>query len=370
MQTGVIIVDDELDVKPLFEQALSDHVENSEYDLVFASSAEAAWKAFLDDPNLGVIVTDLKMPGTSGMELLERIVEKTRLARVIIMSAFGDMDNIRKAMNLGAHDFLIKPLDLEDLRITVLKAVREFNAEKQKELAFQMRLRQAQMGDLISIIAHQWRQPLSAITMVAGRQRLRIASGNLTAIEIDEALHDVEIQAKFMSETIRDFRGLYSKDQPPEAFSIAKVIGRAEKLMETFLTGVTVQKKLNESGEFVSYPNDILQVLLALIQNSVEEFLHRKIQNAALTISLESSDRQCMLTFSDNAGGIKHQHLNEIFLPSVSSKLDGGGTGIGLHMARLLIENRCQGELTVENGPEGAIFKILIPSLKGKSNVR
>lgn len=369
MQTQVIIVDDEQDVRPLFEQALSEHLANAEYDLTFASDAESAWNIFLSQPNAGVIVTDLKMPGTSGMELLARVVAKTRLTRVIIMSAFGDMDNIRKAMNLGSHDFLIKPLDLEDLRITVLKAVHEYNLEKQKELAFQMRLRQAQMGDLISIIAHQWRQPLSAISMVAGRQRLRIASGNLAAAEIDEALADVEMQAKFMSDTIRDFRGLYSKDQPPEAFSPTKVISRAEKLMESFLSGITLTKTLKETSDFVSYPNDLLQVLLALIQNSIEEFTGRKISAPSIQVDLQCSRGQCLLTFADNAGGIKAEHLNEIFLPNVSTKVDGGGTGIGLHMARMLIENRCQGELTVVNGPDGAIFTILIPSLEGK-NVR
>lgn len=364
MKTRLIIIDDEEDVRPLFEQALADHLNDGLYSMHFASGAELGWKLFLENPAAAVVITDLKMPGTSGMELLGRIVERTRLTPVIIMSAFGDMPNIRKAMNLGAHDFLIKPLDLADLRSTVLHAVQEHSVEQQKELTFQMRLRQAQMGELLSMIAHQWRQPLSVITMTASMERANISAGISTPASIEATLREVETQAMFMSETIRDFQGLYAKDRPPDTVDLKQVIERVLHLMSSVLTGVTVDVNVEASGDFCSYGNDLLQVLIALTQNATDEFRDRSIQKPRIQIDVKKDADRWVITFEDNAGGIRGDHINEIFTPAFSTKTEGKGSGIGLHMSKLLIENRCKGDLGVRNGSAGAVFTISIPTLR------
>ena len=127
----LLVVDDEPDVKSLFELRFRSELQSGQFVMHFASNGSEALDIASTDPELEVVVTDLNMPGMSGLELLARLEELRLPLKTIVLTAYGDMANIRTAMMRGAFDFQVKPLDIDDLRTTIKKAssiVRELRA--------------------------------------------------------------------------------------------------------------------------------------------------------------------------------------------------------------------------------------------------
>lgn len=118
----LLVVDDEQDVRALFELRFEHEVQNGTFSLQFASNGSEALDIAAMHPDLEVVITDLNMPGMSGLDLIGRLEELHSPAKTIVLTAYGDMANIRTAMMRGAFDFQMKPLDIDDLRMTIRKA--------------------------------------------------------------------------------------------------------------------------------------------------------------------------------------------------------------------------------------------------------
>src|SRR5215471_4838865 len=125
MLAKILIVDDEPDVELLVRQQFRKQIRAGEYEFVFASNGEEALEKLGTDQETHVVLTDLNMPVMDGLTLLFRIGALSRIIKVVIVSAYGDMQNIRKAMNLGAFDFLTKPIDFGDFAITLEKTLEQ-----------------------------------------------------------------------------------------------------------------------------------------------------------------------------------------------------------------------------------------------------
>jgi sigma-B regulation protein RsbU (phosphoserine phosphatase) len=125
MAIRILIVDDEPDLELLITMNFSNQIDNGEYSFVFAGNGEHALEKLHDDENIEVVLTDINMPKMDGLTLLKNISEQFPLLKTVIVSAYGDMSNIRTALNLGAFDFVTKPIDLQDLEITIDKTVKE-----------------------------------------------------------------------------------------------------------------------------------------------------------------------------------------------------------------------------------------------------
>ncbi|MEM9556018.1 MAG: protein kinase [Acidobacteriota bacterium] len=127
----VLFVDDEPDVERLLELRYRAMIEAGELELLFARDGEQALEALQADPQIHLLITDLRMPGMDGLALLGELRRRSLSVLTIVVSAYGDLSNIRKAMNLGAFDFLLKPIDFDDLERTRLKALREVSKRRQ-----------------------------------------------------------------------------------------------------------------------------------------------------------------------------------------------------------------------------------------------
>ena len=130
----ILVVDDEPDIQPLFSQRMRREVRAGRYELVFAGNGVEALERLNEDPGIDMVVTDINMPEMDGLTLLEQIPSVDPNLRSIIISAYGDMKNIRTAMNRGAFDFVTKPLDFEDLQVTIERTLRHL-AEWREALA-------------------------------------------------------------------------------------------------------------------------------------------------------------------------------------------------------------------------------------------
>ena len=171
MSARILVVDDETDLVRLMKQRFRRRLKNGDYLFVFAESGKKAWEILQEDWNFDVVLTDINMPGMDGIALLGKIAEAKPVLRTIMVSAYDDMENIRRSMNLGAYDFVTKPIDFDDLEVTIDKTLGEIEVLKQAQLAGQLKEENRELSDLNELksrlftnISHELRTPLTIIT--------------------------------------------------------------------------------------------------------------------------------------------------------------------------------------------------------------
>ena len=254
---------------------------------------------------------------------------------------------------------LIKLNELQEERIS--DGIQELR--KKDELMLQQ-AKMAQMGEMISMIAHQWRQPLSTISAIA--QNLRISTMLQEPISNDllnEKLLSINSHITMLSETIDDFRNFFRPDKEKNSVILDDLIHKALDVLESSLSKHTIELTLNLTIQkpIVSFQNELLQVLINLIANAIDAFTKNQ-SFKHITITSSMSDKIATITVSDNAGGIQEENIDTIFEPYFSTKETKNGTGLGLYMSKLIIEEHCQGNLSAKNSEDGAVFTLTLPA--------
>jgi class 3 adenylate cyclase/AmiR/NasT family two-component response regulator len=130
MMTKILVVDDEEDLKVLIKQRFRQKIRQKEYDFIFAENGKLALEQLDEHADVDLVLSDINMPEMDGLTLLKKIGEQNFLLKTVIVSAYGDMENIRTAMNSGAFDFITKPIDFKDLEITIEKTIDHVNTIK------------------------------------------------------------------------------------------------------------------------------------------------------------------------------------------------------------------------------------------------
>ncbi len=236
------------------------------------------------------------------------------------------------------------------------------NREKDHLLIQQSRL--AVMGEMINNIAHQWRQPLNALGLVLGNLKDAARFNELTDSYLDSQIADGWLCIEKMSSTINDFRNFFRPDKEKERFSLKKVILDAIALVAAGFESHNIALIIDapDDIEMIGFPNEYSQVLLNLITNAKEAILEHNgnSKNGQITVRLHHVDNFTQTIVSDNGGGINENILARLFEPYFSTK--EGGSGIGLYMSKMIIENSMDGKISVRNLPQGAEFTIFTPN--------
>jgi len=220
----------------------------------------------------------------------------------------------------------------------------------------------AAMGELLSNIAHQWRQPLNNIAVSIQTMQYLNKAGELSQEEMDRSIKTVMDILFYMSGTIDDFRGFFIKDREKREFVLQEVVDKTLNLVrptlddKKIIVSVTAEPDIRAIG----YPNEYAQALMNILYNARDALLEKQVQGPSITIVIRQEDGRSVLTVSDNAGGIPQQILPQIFEPYVTTKGPSQGTGIGLYMAKTMIERNMGGTLTARNTAEGAEFRIVL----------
>jgi len=248
--------------------------------------------------------------------------------------------------------------------ITKMKQLEYDLAMQQEQLILQSRL--AQMGEMISMIAHQWRQPLSSISITASNLvvKIELESFDLSSEKGQEEqnkyflekLTNINNYVHSLTQTIDDFRNFYRATKVSVSASLKNVINKALSIIEASLIKDNIKIIYNcHSNESIKiYDNEMMQVVLSLLRNAQDVFEEKNIQNP--TIKIEINKRSFCI--SDNAGGIDKDLQNKIFDPYFTTKDERNGSGLGLYMARLIINDHHQGKLSVTNKDDGACFNV------------
>ena len=262
---------------------------------------------------------------------------------------------------------------LNDLNKFLKEKVQEelLKQQKQQELLLNQS-RHAAMGEMIGNIAHQWRQPLNALGLVLQNIEFAYNMDDLNDEFMDKSINKSRILIGSMSKTIDDFRQFFNPNKKKQNFQISKVINDSLALIEESLHNHSIIiKKDIKDFEIYGFENELVQVLLILISNAKDALTSKKIENPQIEIKTYFENSEYIIKISDNAKGIDKKIINKIFDPYFTTKEEGKGTGIGLYMSKIIIENNMNGKLEVENDDKGAVFIIrLNESLEEDMNER
>ncbi|QEZ89929.1 signal transduction sensor histidine kinase [Aliarcobacter cibarius] len=255
-------------------------------------------------------------------------------------------------------------LELEHHNKELEKRIKEEvvkNREKDKLMFQQAKL--ASLGEMLGNISHQWRQPLMEINSLFLPIEAKISlGGTLEKEEILEAIDKLNHITRYMSNTIDDFKNFFATDKEKIKFKLLEQINSTINIISGGLkvNNIKLDIIMNKNPELIGYKNDYSQVLINIINNAKDALVERKIENPYIKISIFQEDENIITTVEDNAGGIKVEPIEKIFEPFFTYQ-KVNGSGIGLFMSKLIIENNMNGKLTVKNSSKGAFFKISIP---------
>ncbi len=246
-----------------------------------------------------------------------------------------------------------------DIDLTKQKKQEEVLKEKNKLLTQQSRM--AQMGEMISMIAHQWRQPLAAISATSASIELKARLNKLDNDTAQQKAQDISAFSQHLSKTIDDFRDFFKPNKKKIETSYDELITSVLEIIGVSIRNKNIEliQELNCHDRFITYPNELKQVILNLIKNAEDALLEKRIENPYIKIATYTKEDKYILEVSDNAGGVPKNVIDDIFDPYFSTKTKKDGTGLGLYMSKTIIEEHCGGELSVSNDTEGAVFRVV-----------
>ncbi len=262
----------------------------------------------------------------------------------------------------------VKTKELKELNRTLERRVQEEiskNEEKQRVMFWQSR--HASLGQMLANIAHQWRQPLTELS-------LTMFGIKKAAINKDEdALMTFYDESKKiirnMSSTIDDFTNFFKPDKEKHYFDISESINESLQILDKIIKKEMISIKTGyESIEVLGITNELTQVIINLIQNSKDAFIHNSILIREINITTKKEKDFAIIRLQDNAGGIKEKNIEKIFEPYFTTKHTSQGTGLGLFMSRMICEQGLHGSIDVKSVKNTTTFIIKIPLQKSSIN--
>ena len=272
----------------------------------------------------------------------QSIITKSKEKRVGILNAvkLDDEGNDSQAL------YLIAIVDITDI-------------EKKDELMI-TQSRQAAMGDMLAMIAHQWRQPLSVISMVANNIQADIElEGKVDMKSLKELISTLNEQTQYLSHTIDDFRNFFKPDKSRELIKVDVILEKVTHLIEKSLqnNAITLTLPNKSEIELYIYQNQLLQVLINILNNAKDAIKENRSEGGQITINIQRKKKEIFINICDNGGGIKPEILKKLGEPYVTSK-SKNGTGLGVYMSKIIVEKHLRGELSWESNNKGSCFTI------------
>jgi len=250
---------------------------------------------------------------------------------------------------------------LEELNRTLEQRVEEETRKnREKDYLLIQQSRQAEMGEMINIIAHQWRQPLNIIGLYAQVLAESSRHGELESGFLQSTVDQILDILMHMSQTIDDFRNFLKPDRERQQFRIKDLVLRTYNLISASFNAQAIDVHIagDDDLSLNGYANEYAQVVMNILNNAKDALHDRHVAEPRITVSVAREGTRAVVTISDNAGGIAEDLLGRVFEPYFTTKQERTGSGIGLYMAKTIIEKGMQGSLRVRNTGEGAEFRI------------
>ncbi|MBU0720629.1 PAS domain S-box protein [bacterium] len=248
------------------------------------------------------------------------------------------------------------------MRIIVSSAMDITDMHKKEELML-AQSRQAAMGDMIGMIAHQWRQPLAVIGMVANNLKAQLElEEEITPEDIIKLTDVLMEQTQYLSHTIDDFRTFFKPEKTREIISLCKIYEKLESMIHKIMENNQVEIHFINSCdiELYTFPNELIQVLINLFNNAKDAMKEKKVKNAKIDVITRVTSEILTIDVIDNAGGIDKSVITKLGEPYVTTKSQNG-TGLGIYMSMIILQKHFSGNLKWKNIKDGSCFTIEIP---------
>ena len=256
----------------------------------------------------------------------------------------------------------LKTADLKHLNNKLEEKIKEEVAHRlEQEQMLLRQSRMASMGQMIDSIAHQWRQPLMNINAVMMNLDRAIETSRDSEY-MQKKVYEIFSLTAHMSKTIEDFRNLLKIEKERSIFNIHESISSVLLLTKNSLKGIDIVYEYDKNIAINSYKSELIQVLIILLNNASEALSARNIPDKKIFIKLQANDKNVTISIEDNALGVAKENLDKVFDPYFTTKKQNGGTGLGLYIAKIIIEHSMGGKLSVSNSNLGASFVMKIPN--------
>jgi len=248
----------------------------------------------------------------------------------------------------------------ESLEATVQEKIGELI---QKDEILTAQSKQAVMGEMISMIAHQWRQPLNTITLQISNIQLKEMIGeNVTKEELMHVLNEISNSIVYLSNTIDDFKTYFHPNKEASEVIIGELLEKAVGFIEprAISNNIVIRLDGELKTDILVYANELIQVVLNILNNAIDAYETAALTDKEIVITVETKLQGLIIAISDSAGGIAQEHIKKIFEPYFSTK-GKNGTGLGLYMSKMIIEKQFNGSIRVESQDNRTTFYIEIP---------
>jgi PAS domain S-box-containing protein len=283
--------------------------------------------------------------------------------KTLLFSIINDItDKVAAEKELNAYT-----LDLES------KVKEEIEKNRIKDQKIFEQAKMVQMGELISMIAHQWRQPLGAIgssivsiqnKILLGKYDLNSKEGKESFLELLETkFKNMADYTEFLSKTIDNFRNFYKNNKEQEKLTLREIIENTLNIIQIPMenSNIRFDIQLENLDPINIYKNELMQVVLNILKNSEDNFKEKIMQDKIVCIKTYEENINQIMVIEDNGGGINDDILLKIFDPYFSTKSDKNGTGLGLYMSKIIVEEHHNGKLLANNTANGVRFTITLP---------
>jgi len=376
----VLIVDDEQDVHVVTQAVLSDFsFQDKNIKFFNAYSAKEAIDIMRKEDDIALVLLDVVMEDDdSGLKVVKAIREelKNNFVRIILRTGQpGSAPEEKVIIDYDINDYKEKTeLTSKKLFTTVVTALRGFHdlqSLHEKEKLVILQSRQALMGEMLSMIAHQWRQPISVIAMGANNLLINIELDDLEPENIKETANRILLQTVHLSKTIDDFKNFFSPNKKKELIDVNVILENTFEIIEKSLenNNIAVKKEYTSKSQITLYSRELMQVFLNIVKNAKDALIESDIKDPSIYIETKEDDMNVYISICDNANGISDDVMPNIFDPYFTTKGVKSGTGLGLYITKTIIEKHLYGTIEAKNKEEGGTcFIITIPLKVRDSN--
>ena len=297
-------------------------------------------------------------------QVIQNVVLFVMFLSIAILISIAISQKIDEVLKSYEDKVKLNAKELEELNESLeIKVQKEIEKNREKEQLLVQKSKFIALGEMISNIAHQWRQPLSELSSILMYIKFKQSIKALDENTMNQKLQEADKVLDFMSHTIDDFRNFFMPKKEKEEFYLNKVVDVVINIVSSTLKNYDIRLEINIDEKIVlkTYLNEYEQVLLNIINNAKDVLIEKKIENPYIKIRAQEEVNHIILTIEDNGGGVLVEPKGKIFEPYFTTKENSNGTGIGLYMSKIIVEKNMKGKLRVKNTKEGAKFAIIIP---------
>lgn len=280
----------------------------------------------------------------------------------------GEVFNLAKNGKTYYVYATVKPKMYKEGKMVGYISVRQdITHQKESELQKEQLVHQsrhASMGEMISIIAHQWKQPLNHLSMELYHLRKQLKRETVDVEKVERHYRNSENILANLSDIITTFKKFFKPTTAMEELSLGSVMETSLVLIQPMIDASAVQINIenNEIDDRVlGYGNEISQAFVNILKNSIDELIAGEVETPLITIRFENMNGNVTVTICDNGSGVPEENLSKLFDPYFSTKGEQG-TGMGLYMVRVIVEEKLKGKIRVTNNNPGLCTQIKLPS--------